>query len=238
MKPKCLDLYCGGGGCSKGYQDAGFYVVGVDNRPQTRYCGDDFLQADALEVLRILVGGGCIIGQSGRVYYLSDFDLIAASPPCQAYSITKNLKTSRKDQPDLVGPTRELLTASGKPYVIENVPGAPLNNPLMLCGTMFNLGTIRHRLFECSPPIWFPPAPCQHTGKIVPMWWKSRQRALLAGGNYKYIHVVGSSFLMPEARAAMGINWMVRDEINQAIPPKYTEFIGKQMLEMIREVAE
>lgn len=239
-RPLLLDLYCKAGGTSRGYQMAGFYVVGVDIESQKNYIGDDFLQADALEVLRILIGGGCIIGsrnsyarhasEGGRVYHLEDFTLIAASPPCQKYARTKNLKTSRKDHPDLVGPTRELLLMTGKPYVIENVQGAPLINPLRLCGTMFNLGTIRHRLFECNPPIWFPPAPCQHDGKIVPMWWKSRQRALLAGGTYKYIHVVGSSFLMPEAREAMGINWMIRDEISQAIPPAYCEYIGKQML--------
>lgn len=200
-----------------GYYQAGFDVVGVDIKPQKHY-PFEFIQADALE----------FIARHGK-----DFDVIHASPPCQKYARTKNLKTSRKDHPDLIEPTRQALIATGKPCIIENVTGAPLINPVMLCGTMFGLGVIRHRLFECNPIIWWPPAPCQHEGKIVPMWWKSRQRALLSK-KYKYIHVVGSSFLMPEAKEAMGIDWMVRDEISQAIPPAYTHWIGEQLMGILK----
>lgn len=216
-KPRLLDAFCGAGGAGMGYYQAGFDVVGVDIKPQKHY-PFEFIQADALE----------FIARHGK-----DFDVIHASPPCQKYARTKNLKTSRKDHPDLIEPTRQALIATGKSYIIENVTGAPLINPVMLCGTMFGLGVIRHRLFECNPIIWWPPAPCQHEGKIVPMWWKSRQRALLSK-KYKYIHVVGSSFLMPEAKEAMGIDWMVRDEISQAIPPAYTHWIGEQLMGILK----
>jgi DNA (cytosine-5)-methyltransferase 1 len=215
MKPILIDTYCGGGGCTKGYQRAGFYVIGVDNKPQPHYCGDEFVQADAIEFIR----------RYGR-----DANVIHASPPCQGYSITRNLKTSRDDHPMLIEATRAALQATGRPYVIENVVGAPLINPLMLCGSMFGLGVLRHRLFECNPPIWFPPGPCQHVGRVIPMWWKSRQRELLAGKTFAYITVAGSSYLVPEGKRAMGIDWMVRNELSQAIPPAYTEFIGRGLL--------
>lgn len=207
---------------------AGFYVVGVDIGPQKNYIGDDFLQADALEVLRILIGGGCIIGKSERVYYLGDFDLIAASPPCQAYSVTKSLHG--KVHLELIEPSRELLKATGKPYVIENVEGAPLINPLILCGTMFpGLRVYRHRLFECNPPIWFPPSTCNHSFSMPAS--KGEYHTL---EKYEFITCVGHNFQADAGRKAMGIDWMTRDELAQAIPPKYTEWIGRQMLEMIR----
>ncbi len=210
-----LDLCCGGGGAAYGYKRAGFYVVGVDNKPQPRYVGDEFCQADALEY----------VAEHGR-----EFDVIHASPPCQAYSISRNMKTSRRDHPMLIESTREALLASGRPYIIENVVGAPLINPLLLCGSMFHLGVLRHRLFECQPPIWFPPGPCQHIGLVLPVWWKSRRLALAAGKTFSYITVAGNSFLMPEARAAMGIDWMTRAEIAQAVPPVYTEWIGHRFM--------
>lgn len=225
---RLLDLFCGAGGAAMGYHLAGFTeIVGVDKWSQKRY-PFTFLQMDALECLARLL-------QDGNI---EAFDLIHASPPCQKYARTKNLKTARKDHPDLVGPTRELLRLARRPYVIENVPGAPLINPLILCGTMFNLRTIRHRLFECWPPIWFPPAPCQHDGERLPMWWKSRRAALAAGKEFKFLTVAGKSFLMPEAREAMGIDWMIRDEISQAIPPAYTRWLGEQMKRTITETED
>jgi DNA (cytosine-5)-methyltransferase 1 len=218
VKPALLDLFCGAGGCTRGYQQAGFYVVGVDNRPQPHYIGDEFYQADAFEFL--------------ETQDLTRFAAIHASPPCQVYSITRNLKTSRSNHPDLVAHTREKLQAIGLPFIIENVPGAPLINPLMLCGSMFGLGVIRHRLFESNPVIWFAPMMCRHS-RVLPMWWKSRRKALAQGKTFEYITVAGKSFLMHEAKTAMGIDWMTREGIAQAIPPAYTEFIGRQLLPIV-----
>lgn len=223
-KPLCLDLFCSAGGCTKGYQEAGFYVVGVDNRPQPRYIGDDFILGDALEILRILIGDGCITGQSGREYYLADFSLIAASPPCQAH--TKAQKIMKNTHPDLIAPTRELLKKTDKPYVIENVPGAPLINPVLLIGTMFDLLTIRPRLFECSfevPFVLFP----------VPSRKQAKMGRPVREGDY--IQPVGNFSGVEYAKKAMGIDWMTRDELKEAIPPAYTEWIGKQMIELARE---
>jgi DNA (cytosine-5)-methyltransferase 1 len=207
---KLLDLFCGAGGAGTGYHRAGFEVVGVDIQAQSRY-PFEFYQADALEYLAA---------------HWQEFDVIHASPPCQGYSRTRNLKTTRKDHPMLIEPVRKALRATGKPFVIENVVGAPLINALILCGSMFRLGVLRHRLFECNPPIYFPPSQCQHDGPVLPMWWKSRREALEAGKTFRYITVAGRSYLMPEARQAMGIDWMIRAELSQAIPPAYTEYIG------------
>ena len=123
-----------------------------------------------------------------------------------------------------------MLRALGKPYVIENVPGAPLDNPLTLCGSMFGLPLIRHRLFECRPPIWFPPAPCQcshlftHSGHGQ---WSAFNKGATA------IMVAGNDFKAEDARVAMGIEWMTKKELSQAIPPAYTEFIGKHLMNAI-----
>lgn len=144
MKPVLLDLCCKGGGVTRGYQLAGFDVDGVDIEPQPRYRGDSFYLCDALEFLR----------QRGK-----DYDAIHASPPCQEFCSLKHL--TKKEYPNLIGPIRELLIASGKPYIIENVEGARkfLHNPAMLCGTMFGLQTEcgaqlrRHRLFETNWPL-------------------------------------------------------------------------------------
>jgi DNA (cytosine-5)-methyltransferase 1 len=205
MRLKLLDLFCGAGGAAMGYYLAGFDVMGVDIKPQPHY-PFEFHQADALEFCAA---------------HGAEFDAIHASPPCQAYSITRNLRTSRHDHPDLVALTREHLRATGLPFVIENVPCAPLINPLMLCGSMFGLGVIRHRLFETNPTLWFPPMSCRH-GAVLPMWWKSRREALAQGKQFEYITVAGKSFLMHEAKRAMGIDWMTREGIAQAIPPAYT----------------
>ena len=155
MKTRLLDLFSGAGGCARGYQNAGFYVVGVDIEPQPRYCGDEFVQADALEYL----------AQHGH-----EFDVIHAGPPCQAYCKAATSWWPEREWPDLIPATQEALRETGKPYVIENVPGAPLRNPLLLCGTMFPpLKIVRHRLFECNPPIWFPPYPCSHNYGGMPI---------------------------------------------------------------------
>jgi DNA (cytosine-5)-methyltransferase 1 len=218
---KCLDLFCKAGGCTKGYQMAGFHVTGVDIEPQPRYVGDKFILGDALEVLTGMI-------KSGEV---EEFDLIHASPPCQTYSVTKSLH--KKTHPELIEPTRELLKVTGKPYVIENVVGAPLINPLMLCGTMFpGLRVYRHRLFECNPPIWFPPVACNHSFSMPTS--KGEYHTL---EKYEFITCVGHNFQAEAGRIAMGIDWMTRDELAQAIPPAYTKWIGEQMIELIRQPA-
>lgn len=137
-----------------GYHQGGFDVVGVDKYPQPRY-PFQFVQMDALEALQILLDGGQIGG-----YYLSDFYTIHASPPCQRNStMTKGLWKDRiNDHPELIAPTRKLLIRTGKPYIIENVPTAPLINPTVLCGSMFGLQVRKHRLFETTFPVLTPPA--------------------------------------------------------------------------------
>lgn len=216
---------------------AGFYVVGCDIESQPHYIGDDFLQADALEILRILIGGGCIIGKGGRVYHLEDFSLIAASPPCQLFTPLWNI--AKKPHANLIPATRELLKQVGKPYVIENVPGSPLEGNLMLCGTMFNLRTIRHRVFETWPMIWIPPTTCNHDGKRGnhSLRDETGKRVIQSFERVDFISVAGNSYKASDGRIALGIDWMIQDELDQAIPPKYTEYIGKQMLESIRAEA-
>lgn len=218
---KILDLFSGAGGAAEGYRRAGFdEIVGVDLADQPRY-PFDFVRGDAIEVgARLLAEGG--------------FDAIHASPPCQRFStMTARHGAGRVESHlDLVEPTRELLVASGLPYVIENVPRAPLRDPVVLCGTMFGLVGLdwhlrRHRIFETSFDLW-PPASCAH-----------RPGAALA----VYGHPGGSSRRDPRARfgsfaewqVALGIDWMIADEVAEAIPPAYTEWIGGRLLASIEE---
>lgn len=202
-RPKLLDLFCCAGGSSRGYYDAGFDVVGVDIEPQPHY-PFEFRMADALD------------------FPLSGFDLISASPPCQGYSKTQKLNGN--SHPLLIERVRERLIQSGTPYVIENVPGAPLISPIELCGSMFGLRTYRHRLFECSFLIVPPPHP-KHDQPTTKMG-----RRPVPG---EFMHVVGNFSGIKQAREAMGIEWMPRDRLREAIPPKYTEYIGRKFLEGI-----
>lgn len=213
---RLLDLFCGEGGAGMGYARAGFDVVGVDVAPQKRYpftfvCGDAFDYLDG---------------------HWREFDVVHASPPCQAYSVTRRM-TGRTDHPDLVGRIRQALVGTGLPYVVENVPGAPLVDPLLLCGSMFGLGVLRHRLFECAPSVFWPPASCDHAGGVLSMWWSSRCKALARGERFRYLTVAGKSFLVGEASAAMGIDWMSRRGLAQAIPPVFTEYVGRQLMGMV-----
>lgn len=211
-RPRLLDLFCGAGGATRGYQLAGFHVTGVDRRPQPRYCGDSFVQAEAL----------AFVAAHGREY-----DAIHASPPCQHYTVLRALHPERA-HPDLIAATRAALIESGRPWVMENVPGAPLVAPIMLCGTMFGLKVYRHRLFECTFFLLTPPhAPHRdHTprspGKISPRG---------------FIGVYGGGGNTPYRRWAMGIDWMTRDELSQAIPPSYCEFIGRQLMRALEVAA-
>lgn len=215
MRPRLLDLFCGAGGAATGYHRAGFDVVGVDINPQPHY-PFEFVQADALEYL------------APRLW---EFDAIHASPPCQHYSIARHINPgSQQNHPALVSETRTLLKATGLPWIIENVVGSPLVNPAMLCGTMFGLKVFRHRLFETSF-FWLAPNHPRHDGGTG----ASRGYSTGAEG---YVCVAGNNYVRAAGARAMGIDWMRnRHEISQAIPPAYTEYIGRQLLEVLRRAA-
>lgn len=214
-RPRLLDLFCCAGGAGMGYHRAGFDVVGVDCEPQPRY-PFRFVQADALDYLAA---------------HGSDFDVIHASPPCQ-----KNVKGlaavnralgRQLDHPDLIEPTRALLHALGKPYIMENVMGAPLRGAVRLCGTSFGLPIYRHRLFECSELVMVPA--CEHDRQREAKYWTSwmpggeRRRA-------KVVQVYDAAGERHEWGPALGIDWMTPAELTQAIPPAYTEHLGQQYL--------
>ena len=227
--PRVLDLYCGAGGASWGYYCAGFNVVGVDLFPQRNYPrkeGFDFWQQDAIDVLREVPIR--IEGLGISQLDLSQFDLIHASPPCQAYSDLQ--KQNKITYPDLIAETREALIETGIPYVIENVEGAPLTNPVTLCGVFFPpLRVIRHRLFECSFPVHQP----EHFDHPLCYTMDKRKNHYGKMDEWKdFVHVNGGgNCSVAAARDAMGIDWMTKKELNQAIPPRYTDYIGGQFLE-------
>ena len=216
-RPRLLDLFCGAGGAARGYADAGFEVVGVDIAPQPRY-PYEFVQADALSILRGMVDYPSFNGEMWRPGY---FDAIHASPPCQAYSITKNF-TGRTGHPDLLPETRRLLAASGLAWVIENVPGAPMRPDYKLCGCMFSLPRLRReRWFETSWQGLGMRAPCHHPEPVI----------TVAGHDVpSHQRKFGQTVSLATRKAAMGIDWMNRDELGQAIPPAYTRFIGEHLL--------
>jgi len=211
MRPRLLDLFCGAGGAAMGYHRAGFDVVGVDINPQPNY-PFEFEQAN-------------VIGWAGWLSSPHDFDAIHASPPCQAYSTTASLHDN--EHPELVDPVRYLLELTGLPYVIENVVGAPLHHPFKLCGSSFGLRVWRHRLFECNWDIGMVP-PCSHHQHPLPL-----DVTGVGGPGGRHRKPRG----LAEARNALGIDWMTRKELSQAIPPAYTEFIGHQLLSHIKVAA-
>jgi DNA (cytosine-5)-methyltransferase 1 len=208
MKPLLLDLFCGQGGATKGYQGAGFYVVGVDIVEQPNYCGGDFILADA-----------CSVDTAW-------FSAIHASPPCQRYSEATPL-SRRSNHPDLISPTREFLLLSGKPFVIENVECARhlLRNPIMLCGSMFGLNVHRHRYFEVNPRQDWDTPPHLHDGPPVLLTGQTRRRGL----DGKRLR----SNTMSEKRKASGLYWMNQKGITEAIPPAYTTWIGERLMRIL-----
>jgi DNA (cytosine-5)-methyltransferase 1 len=219
-KPSLLDTFCKAGGCARGYQRAGFYVVGVDVEPQPKYVGDEFYQADAIEFIK----------EHGHL-----FDVIHASPVCKGYSKLASLNPDA-DYPDQIAEVRYTLKASGKSYVIENVEGAPLQNYVMLCGTMFDgLRVIRHRLFECNPPILFSPRTCNHWGTVSGnAAWNEEGRVTPSLDLYDFLTVTGNDYIAADGRKAMQIDWMTKKELSQAIPPAYTEWLGGQLINALK----
>jgi DNA (cytosine-5)-methyltransferase 1 len=191
-----------------GYHKAGFDVVGVDIAPQPNY-PFAFIQYDVLKLDQ---------------RFLQSFDAIHASPPCQAY--TKAQRLMKNEHPDLIAPVRQMLETSGLPYVIENVPGAPLRNPVTLCGAMFpELSVYRHRLFETSFA-YIPPHHPKHTHRQVKMGRPPKDG--------EFIQVVGNFSGVKYARKAMGIDWMTRDELREAIPPAYCQHVGDQLMQHLQ----
>lgn len=214
---RALDLFCGGGGATKGLQDAGFHVTGVDIKASPRYVGNGFWHCSALCLAPI---------------DLWNFDFIWASPPCQHNTALRHMHNA-KQHVDLIAATRALLIASGRPYVIENVPGAALINPIKLRGTMFGLGVIdkaqllRERWFETS----FPVGP-------LPVDEYDSEMAVIGvyGGHYRNrsrhggLNREAPDFTAEEGREAMGIDFMSGAELSQAIPPAYSEFLAREWL--------
>ncbi len=231
IRPRLLDLFCGAGGCSVGYHRAGFDVVGIDIKPQPCY-PFPFILGDALDILAHMLTGECFLASDDNWYGLVDFVALAASPPCQRYTVGRKIHASGARHPALVGPTRALLLATGKPWVIENVVGAPLQNPITLCGTMFGLRVFRHRLFESSFSLLALAHP-PHDGNTG----SHDGFSTLARGRNGYICVVGHNFRRVEGARAMGIDWMqTRDKLAQATPPAFTEYVGRQLLAHIEAV--
>lgn len=226
-RPRLLDLYCCAGGAGYGYHLAGFEVVGVDRDAQKRY-PFEFVQADVLSL---------------DPTWIASFDAIHASPPCQAHTAMKSMHNA-KPHLDLVPQTRALLKASGLPWIMENVVGAPLLNPVTLCGTMFGLGVEdaelrRHRLFEASFELITPK--CAHGSRdtigVYGGHVRNRRRARTIGvygegcrdSRRKFDKGV-PDFTVEQGKVAMGIDWMTVAELSQAIPPAYTQFLGEQLL--------
>lgn len=217
MKPRLLDLFCGAGGAAMGYARAGFEVVGVDIKPQPHY-PFEFVQADALVFMR---GFTSIRSRRRRGLWI---DAIHASPPCQRWL---GVPFALRDKyPDLLTPTRELLQQSGLPWVIENIPGAPLDG-FVLCGATFGLPVIRHRRFETSPPILLAPSACHQS---------SWERGTGHPGTYPYAHGAWRPAWRQNVLPAVW-PWMTLEEAHEAIPPAYTEWIGRQLLSVIERRA-
>ena len=220
-RPKLLDLFCGAGGAGAGYERAGFEVVGVDTKRSPR-SPHPIVVTDAL----------CLTPRQ-----LRKFDAIHASPPCQRYSpATKGSGTDAwQKHADLIAPTRELLASAGRPYVIENVPGSPLRNAHRLCGSMFEgLRVRRHRFFETN---WaMITGGCGEHQRVYDHSGRHAWRLLKDGAVDPWevwLTVAGHMPFLDAHADAMGIDWMNRSELAQAVPPAYTEYIGRQLIEFV-----
>lgn len=225
VRPRLLDLFCGAGGAAMGYYRAGFDIIGVDIDPQPNY-PFPFDRRDAMELLAL------------DLRWLDHFALVHASPPCQRYSVSsKNWNGRAEDHPDLIAPVRDALRAWGGPYIIENVVGAPLLDPVTLCGVSFpGLRVIRHRLFESNLPL------ADRPHRKHPLVYTRDKRKAHYGKLDEWTAFVsvngGGNCSRAAAADAMGIDWpMTKQELNEAIPPAYTEFLGAQALAQVGEAA-
>ena len=208
---RLVDLFCGAGGCTKGYENAGIEVVaGVDNKFKNYIHPEKFIKIDALKFLDDMI-------LRPEVY--TDIDVVHLSPPCQAYSFAAaKHRNLGKCYPDLINDARERVLETGKYYVIENVKEAPLINSVILCGTMFGCKLIRHRKFESNIPLSVD-LKCNHEGSV-----RNGDFITMAG------HGGDGSGKLKDWQKASGITWMTKEEMAQAIPPAYTEYIGKQII--------
>lgn len=219
---RLLDLFCGAGGAAMGYHRVGFEVVGVDINAQPRY-PFKFIQADALEYV---------------THHGQHYDAIHASPPCQGYSRLRHLPwLKNREYPLLIGVTRLALQATGRPWVIENVADAPLMGGI-LCGAALGLPISRHRRFESSFMLLFPPCPGHgviESGRAT-MATKYRSSQGITGVKVSELSRtpgIGHNAGWREAARMMGIDWMKRAELTQAIPPAYTQWIGQRLMSYI-----
>jgi DNA (cytosine-5)-methyltransferase 1 len=229
-RPVLIDLCCKAGGASVGYWRAGFDVIGIDNEPQPRYPFDlverDITTLTADDLRRIA------LERLGR-----PLAAVVGSPPCKVHTALRHL--ARPEHVDLIPQTRALMRSTGLPYVIENVPGAPLESPLVLCGTEFGLSVEveegrrwlrRHRLFESNiPRRGAGGCSCSRRRPAIGVWGGGPTRPNGSRG--------GWSADSRQARRLLGIDWMVRNELSQAIPPAYTEHIGDQLIRYVAEAA-
>ncbi len=206
--PVLYDLFCGAGGAAMGYHRAGFEVVGIDNKPQKNY-PFEFVQMDALDFLQEVIDGE-----------RPKPDVIHASPPCQAYGQAKNVTSA----PNMARLVSYHLNELGIPYVLENIPGAPIRADLILCGSMFDLRTHRHRWFESNVEM-ISSHHQEHQGRRA----KDLSQYMRLS-DFDYIIVTSGRCPKADAEIAMGIDWMSGKELTQAIPPAYTEFIGRQLI--------
>ena len=219
---RVLVLYCCGGGSSMGYSLAGFDVTGVDIVKKRDYPFEQ-IKADALEIVK-------------DIDFLKTFDLIHASPPCQGYSRAAKCSWGKISKINHIPIIRKALIKSKVPYVIENVEGSPLDSPIKLCGSMFNLKVRRHRLFETNI-IFNHELLCNHKkqGKPVGVYGSMNDTVKgICSKTGKEVKGGSTAKTLNEAREAMGINWLNWKDLTQAIPPTYTYYLGTKIMDVFK----